>query len=91
VSWNLMLGRNPLRVAKEHGHCISTLFSVYAAWIEGAVEADIGAIRDAMNRTGGEVREAIARPPCSRLKSRRLPSTLRPRWRRKPARARATG
>jgi integrase len=60
VSWNLMLGRNPLRVAKEHGHRISTMFSVYAAWIEGAVEADIGAIRDAMNRTGGEVREATA-------------------------------
>ena len=60
VSWNLMLGRNPLRVAKEHGHRISTMFSVYAAWIEGAVEADIGAIRDAMNRTGGEVREASA-------------------------------
>jgi hypothetical protein len=58
VSWNLIIGRPPLLVAKEHGHRISTLFSVYAAWIEGAVEADIGAIRDAMNRTGGEVREA---------------------------------
>jgi hypothetical protein len=58
VSWNLMLGGNPLRVAKEHGHRISTMFAVYAAWIEGAADADIGAIRDAMNRTGGEVREA---------------------------------
>src|ERR1700736_5469974 len=53
VSWNLMLGRNPLRVAKEHGHRISTMFSVYAAWIEGAVEADIDALRAAINRTGG--------------------------------------
>jgi integrase len=60
VSWNLMLGRNPLRVAKEHGHRISTMFAVYAAWIEGAVEADIGTIREAMNRTGDEVREATA-------------------------------
>lgn len=61
ASWNLMPGRDPLRVAKEHGHRISTMFAVYAAWIEGAVEADIGAIRDAMNRTGGELREATAR------------------------------
>jgi integrase len=55
VSWNLMLGHNPLRVAKEHGHRISTMFAVYAAWIEGTVEADVGAISDAMNRTSGEV------------------------------------
>jgi integrase len=51
VSWNLMLGRNPLLVAKEHGHRITTMLSVYAAWTEGAVEADIAALRDAMNRT----------------------------------------
>ena len=29
------------------------MLSVYAAWTEGAVEADITAIRDAMNRKGG--------------------------------------
>jgi hypothetical protein len=46
-----MVGRNPLLVAKEHGHRISTMLSVYAAWAEGAVEADIVAIREAMNRT----------------------------------------
>lgn len=51
VSWNLMIGRNPLLVAKEHGHRLTTMLSVYAAWTEGAVEADIAAIRDAMNRT----------------------------------------
>jgi hypothetical protein len=60
VSWNLIIGRPPLLVAKEHGHRIATLFAVYAAWIEGALEADITAIRDARNRTGGEVREATA-------------------------------
>lgn len=53
VSWNLMVGRNPLLVAKEHGHRPTTMLSVYAAWTEGAVEADITAIRDAMNRKGG--------------------------------------
>jgi integrase len=59
VSWSLMVGRNPLLVAEEHGHRISTMLSVYAAWAEGAVEADIVAIREAMNRTGrGHVRRA---------------------------------
>jgi hypothetical protein len=40
VSWNLMLGRNPLLV-EEHGHRITTMLSVYAAWTEGAVEATL--------------------------------------------------
>ena len=51
VSWNLMIGRNPLLVAKEHGHRVLTMLTVYAAWTEGAVETDIVAIREAMNRT----------------------------------------
>jgi hypothetical protein len=51
VSWNLMVGRNPLLVAKEHGHRLTTMLSVYAAWAEGAAESDLGAIREAMNRT----------------------------------------
>jgi integrase len=51
VSWNLMVGRNPLLVAKEHGHRLTTMLSVYAAWAEGAAESDIIAIREAMNRT----------------------------------------
>jgi integrase len=54
VSWNLMVGRNPLLVAKEHGHRPTTMLSVHAAWTEGAVEADITAIREAMNCAGGD-------------------------------------
>ena len=46
-----MIGRNPLLVAKEHGHRPTTMLSVYAAWTEGAVESDITAIREAMNCT----------------------------------------
>lgn len=53
VSWNLIVGRNPLLVAKEHGHRPTTMLSVYAAWTEGAVESDITAIREAMNCTAG--------------------------------------
>jgi hypothetical protein len=48
VSWNLMLGRNPLWVALQHGHRIATMLSVYAAWVEGARECDIAVIRRAM-------------------------------------------
>jgi predicted nucleic acid-binding protein len=36
-----MMGRNPLLVAKEHGHRIITVLTVYAARTEGAVEAEI--------------------------------------------------
>jgi integrase len=32
VSWNLMAGQNPLWVAKQHGHSLSTMLRVYAAW-----------------------------------------------------------
>jgi hypothetical protein len=48
VSWNLMVGKNPLWVAKQHGHSVQTMFEVYAAWTEGAKEADVEAIRQAM-------------------------------------------
>jgi integrase len=48
VSWDLMVGRNPLWVAKQHGHSITTMLRAYAAWAEGAVEADIEAIQHAM-------------------------------------------
>ena len=45
-----MAGTNPLWVAKQHGHSISTMLRVYAAWAEGAVESDVEAIRRSMNR-----------------------------------------
>ena len=48
VSWDLMIGRNPLWVAKQHGHSIATMLRVYAAWTEGAIQADIEAIKRAM-------------------------------------------
>ena len=32
VSWSLMVGKNPLWVAKQHGHSISTMLRVYTAW-----------------------------------------------------------
>lgn len=52
VSWNLMIGKNPLWVAKQHGHTITTMLRAYAAWAEGAAESDIAAIERAMEAVG---------------------------------------
>ena len=49
VSWNLMIGKNPLRVSEQHGHSLTTMFRTYAAWVRGATESDIPIIRSAMN------------------------------------------
>jgi integrase len=49
VTWALMLGKNLLWVAKQHGHSVEVMLRMYAAWIEGATEADIQAIRNAMD------------------------------------------
>jgi hypothetical protein len=62
VSWNLMLGRNPLLVAKEHGHRIITMLTVYAAWVDGATEADIAAIRAARTQRRSSARPSAAAP-----------------------------
>ena len=48
VSWNLMVGKNPLWVAKQHGHSVQTMLDTYAAWTEGAGESDIAEIKRAM-------------------------------------------
>jgi integrase len=48
VSWNLMIGKNPLWVANQHGHSVQTMLDVYAAWTEGTKESDIAVIRHAM-------------------------------------------
>ena len=50
VSWNLMTGKNILWVAKHHGHSVSTMLTTYAAWTEGATDADVEAIKRAMDQ-----------------------------------------
>lgn len=52
VSWNLMLGKNPLWVARQHGHTVRTMLEVYAAWADGAVESDVAAIRSSIGLSG---------------------------------------
>ena len=43
-----MVGKNPLWVAKQHGHSVHVMLDVYAAWTEGAKDPDITAIKQAM-------------------------------------------
>jgi integrase len=89
VSWNLMAGRNPLWVAKQHGHSILTMLTVYAAWTEGALEADVAAIRRAMRGLACASRispSEMAAPASPELKAaepteRSIPDKVRPRAR----------
>ena len=64
VTWQLMLGKNLLWVAKQHGHSVEVMLRMYAAWIEGATDSDIHAIKQAMQirpvRTLPDARAAIS-------------------------------
>jgi len=46
-----MIGKNPLWVAKQHGHSIATMLRAYAAWAEGTAEVDVEAIKRSTNAT----------------------------------------
>jgi hypothetical protein len=65
VSWNLMIGKNPLWVAKQHGHSIATMLRVYAARTEAAAESDSDAIRRSMSGQARMPMRAL-RPPKRR-------------------------
>jgi hypothetical protein len=45
-----MLGKNLLWVAKQHGHGVEVMLRMYAAWLEGATDAYIHAIKKAMEK-----------------------------------------
>jgi integrase len=64
VSWNLMIGKNLLWVAKQHGHSVTTMLDVYAAWTEGATDSDVEAIKRAMESSPhSPVRTIAAKAP----------------------------
>ena len=44
-----MMGKNPLWVAKQHGHSIATMLRAYAAWADGTAEVDVEAIKRSIN------------------------------------------
>lgn len=48
VTWNLMIGKNLLWVAEQHGHSAAVMLKTYAKWMRGTTEKDIAAMRSAM-------------------------------------------
>jgi len=60
VSWNLMIGKNPLFVARQHGHSLVTMWRTYAAWMDGALESNIGLIRAAIEDSVPELAPSSA-------------------------------
>ena len=48
VTWNLMIGKNLLWVADQHGHSAAVMLKTYAKWLRGATEKSIDDIRAAM-------------------------------------------
>jgi integrase len=62
VSWNLMTGGRPLWVAKQHGHSITTMLNVYAAWTDDASEADLDAIELARSGAPRDTAQRVALP-----------------------------
>jgi integrase len=57
VTWRLMAGKNLLWVAKQHGHSVEIMLRMYADWIDGATEADIEAIRRALQTAPSVARQ----------------------------------
>jgi integrase len=53
VTWQLMLGKNLLWVAKQHGHSVEVMLRIYAAWLEDATDSDIHAIKQATEKRPG--------------------------------------
>jgi hypothetical protein len=75
VSWDLMIGRNPLFVAQQHGHSLLTMLTtVYAAWTCGSAEPEIASIQGAMQAPAyaarAEQRAAAPKPARTALPSK---------------------
>jgi len=77
VSWSLMIGQSALWVAKQHGHSIATMLRVYAAWTEGAIEADLDAIKRAMATTPQNRTRLSAEPAPAPINASRTFNTAR--------------
>jgi hypothetical protein len=74
-----MVGSNPLWVAKQHGHSVTTMLRVYTAWTEGAIEADIKAIRRSMHAEPSPAKtSSSANSERQRISPRRVPPAPTP-------------
>jgi hypothetical protein len=54
-----MIGKNFMWVAKQHGHSYAVMLNTYAAWLEGATEEDIQAIKAAMGLVSTQSMEKL--------------------------------
>ena len=61
VSWILMIGKNLLWASKQNGHSVQVMLAVYAAWMEGPGEAEIAAIKAAMEGAPAALVEQLDR------------------------------
>ena len=79
VSWNLMLGKNLLWCARQHGHSVQVMLTMYGAWIEGSTAEDIAAIKSSMEAgpTAAEMHgaEAPKVPPSTVPGATKVPPT----------------
>lgn len=48
VTWNLMIGKNLLWVAENHGHSAAVMLKTYAKWLKGSTPHEVAAIEHAM-------------------------------------------
>jgi len=55
VTWNLMLGKNPLWIADQHGHSPLVMLRTYAKWLRGTSQADIAALERAIKGASASV------------------------------------
>jgi hypothetical protein len=60
-----MMGKNLMWVARQHGHSVQVMLSMYGAWIEGSTEEDIEAIKRSMQAAAMGVEIHGAEPPAA--------------------------
>jgi len=76
VSWNLIAGKNPLYVSRQHGHSVETMWRTYSAWMDGALESDVAIIKASMERTDSNDAETFAVSDATRAGKHNLSERL---------------
>jgi hypothetical protein len=64
VSWSLMIGKNLLWCSRQFGHSVQVMLTKYGTWIEGATEADVQLIKQAIAREPTGATLASVGYPC---------------------------
>ena len=67
VSWHLMLGKNLVWCARQHGHSVQVMLSNYGTWIESATDVDVEEIKRSLTSepTGAKVTATAAVPSAT--------------------------